>query len=127
LFHRLIGDLHPGNIFVSKDGDRFILLDAGMVTEYDDKDHDRLVSILISFIRMDGRRAAELMIKDSNDRLSQSNEKALHEDLYIDKIEELTNRACGEDYLMENLGSYITYICEAAATHHVMMNPTFVR
>ena len=98
-----------------------------MVTEYNDTEHDRLVSILSAFIRMDGRRAAELMIKDSNDRLAKSNERARHEDAYMNKIEELTNRACGEDYLMENLGTYITFICEAAATHHVMMNPTFVR
>ena len=27
---------------------------------------------------------------------------------------------------MEHLGTYISYICDAASTHHVMMNPSFV-
>lgn len=63
--------MHPGNIFVSKDGKRFILLDLGIVNEYNDRDHNLIVDILAAFIRKQGRRAGRLMIDDSNVRLSE--------------------------------------------------------
>uniref|UniRef100_A0A7S4K722 ABC1 atypical kinase-like domain-containing protein n=2 Tax=Odontella aurita TaxID=265563 RepID=A0A7S4K722_9STRA len=147
------GDLHPGNILVCPRTHRFILLDAGMVTEYDDDDHETIVQILTSFIRKDGRRAGELMISDSKARTSAASSVkgehevgsfrglkgsrgaeervpggsiVLHEEAYKDKIEALTIQASGPEYFMEHLGTYVTYICNAASTHHVMMNPAFV-
>jgi len=68
------------------------------------------------------------MIDDSNNRLraSESGDHALDEERFIEKIEALTVAASGRDYLMEHLGSYISYICDAAAAHHIMMNPSFV-
>jgi aarF domain-containing kinase len=119
----IAGDLHPGNVFVSQDH-KIIVLDVGMVTEYTDSDHRLIVDILTSFIRKDGRRAGRLMIDDSN--LRNSGDEAEAEELYIDKIEALTIQANSKDYFMEHLGTYISYICEAAATHHVMMNQSFV-
>ena len=118
------GDLHPGNVLVSRKEHKIIVLDVGMVTEFTDSDHRLIVNILTSFIRKDGRRAGRLMIDDSNMRNTADQAKA--EDLYIDKIGALTDRAHGKDYFMEHLGTYISYICEAAATHHVMMNQAFV-
>lgn len=122
------GDLHPGNVFVSHDGQQFIVLDVGIVTEYNDKDHEMLVDILASFIRKDGRKAGRLLIDDSYNRLLETEKKqiVLDEERYIDKIEALTIRASGKNYFMEHLGTYISYICEAAAAHHVMMNQSFV-
>jgi aarF domain-containing kinase len=122
------GDLHPGNVLISPDGKKFVLLDVGIVAEYTDSDHDMLVDVLASFIRKDGRRAGRLMIDDSNNRqlATNPNEAALDEERYIDKIEALTIKASGENYLMEHLGIYISYICSAASTHHVMMNQSFV-
>jgi aarF domain-containing kinase len=122
------GDCHPGNVRISPDGKKFILLDVGIVAEYTNSDHDMLVDVLAAFIRKDGRRAGRVMIDDSNNRLKATNtgEAALEEERYIDKIEALTIKACGEGYLMENLGTYISYICDAAATHHVMLNQSFV-
>jgi aarF domain-containing kinase len=122
------GDCHPGNVRISPDGKQFILLDVGIVAEYTNSDHDMLVDVLASFIRKDGRRAGRLMIDDSNNRLlaTDPGEVALEEDRYIDKIEALTIKASGEGYLMEHLGTYISYICDAAATHHVMLNQSFV-
>lgn len=68
------------------------------------------------------------MIDDSNNRLmaSKSGDRAVDEDRFIDKIELLTIRASSSDYFMEHLGTYITYICNAAAEHHIMMNPSFI-
>jgi len=121
------GDLHPGNIFVSRDGKKFILLDTGMASEYDDEDHDRIISILTAFIRMDGERAGELLIKDSNAR-TRDDDKVLHEKEYVAKIRELTDECkYSEDkYLMQKLGEYISRMFDAAQTHHVLMNPAFV-
>lgn len=95
-----------------------------MVTEYSDADHRLIVDILTAFIRMDGRRAGELLIDDSNAR--NTSDQALSEEMYVDKILALTTRAHGRDYFMEHLGTYISYICEAASTHHVVMNQAFV-
>jgi predicted unusual protein kinase regulating ubiquinone biosynthesis (AarF/ABC1/UbiB family) len=122
------GDLHPGNVYVTRDGKKFVLFDVGIVNEYSDSDHQIIVDVLAAFIRKDGRRAGRLMIDDSNSKLRASNviDCAKNEEEYIDKIEALTIRACTQGYLMEQLGSYISYICNAASLHHVMMNPAFI-
>lgn len=120
-----VGDMHPGNIFVSQDGKKFILLDLGIVNEYNESDHKVIVDVLAAFIRKQGRIAGRLMIDDSNARLK-GDTLALEEEKYIDKIEALTIDANTSGYLMERLGSYISYICDAAATHQVLLNPSFV-
>jgi aarF domain-containing kinase len=85
------GDLHPGNVFVSPDGKRFVLFDVGIVNEYQESDHNAIVDILAAFIRYQGRKAGRLMIDDSNSRLRAMNdgEVAVREKEYIDKIEYL--------------------------------------
>lgn len=124
----LTGDLHPGNVFVSPDGKKFILFDVGIVNEYRDDDHDLIIDVLAAFIRKKGRIAGRRMIDDSNSKLrsAHANDAALEEERYIDKIEHLTTQAATDGYFMEHLGAYISYICESAAKHHVMMNPAFV-
>lgn len=119
------GDMHPGNIFVSQDGKKFILLDLGIVNQYKESDHQVIVDVLAAFIRRQGRIAGRLMIDDSNNRLK-GDASALQEEKYIDKIEALTIKAGNSGYFMESLGSYISYICDAAATHQVLLNPSFV-
>ena len=98
-----------------------------MASEYDDEDHDRIISILTAFIRMDGEKAGELLIKDSNAR-TRDDDKVLHEKEYIAKIKELTDECkYNEDkYLMQKLGEYIARMFDAAQMHHVLMNPAFV-
>lgn len=121
------GDLHPGNVFISSKSRKFILLDVGIVTEYNDDDHDVIVNVLASFIRCNGREAGRYLIDNSNERMKSQGELAVDEDAYLDKIEALTLKASrGENYFMEHLGTYISYICECAAKHHVMMNHSFV-
>jgi aarF domain-containing kinase len=119
------GDLHPGNVLVTNDH-RLALLDVGIVNEYTDADHQLIVNILTSFIRYDGARAGRLLIDDSNERSMSSNQGALDEELFVEKIEAMAVTARGSDYLMEKLGEYITRICDAAAEHHVLMNQSFV-
>lgn len=101
----------------------------GIVNEYSDQDHQTIVDILAAFIRKQGRVAGRRMIDDSNSRLRRmedGRDHALEEEKYIDKIEALTIAASTSGYFMEHLGTYITYICESAAQHHVMLNPSFV-
>mmetsp|Transcript_23348 Transcript_23348/g.32711 ORF Transcript_23348/g.32711 Transcript_23348/m.32711 type:complete len:659 (-) Transcript_23348:140-2116(-) len=119
------GDLHPGNILIDKDN-KMVLLDCGIVSEYDDADHDLLVNIVAAFIRMDGRKAAELMADDSNKRLHEAGESTKNVDAYISDIEDLSKTPRESDFLFEKIGTYCNYIFNAAATHHVKMNPIFI-
>jgi predicted unusual protein kinase regulating ubiquinone biosynthesis (AarF/ABC1/UbiB family) len=105
------------------------------VAEYSDEDHSSIVSILAAFIRKQGREAGRLLIDESNSRLlrtaadgggGEELRRAVDEERYIDKVELLTIRASSKDYLMEHLGTYISYLCGAASEHHVMMNPSFI-
>ena len=125
-FQWLPGDLHPGNVFISRDGKKFILFDVGIVAEYDDADHEAIVDILTAFIRKNGNRAGRLMIDDSNARL-RGTDQALQEELFIKQIEMLTDHAKDDsNYVMKNLGYYITWICDASSKHHVMLNESFM-
>jgi len=119
------GDLHPGNILIDKDN-KMVLLDCGIVSEYDDDDHDLLVNIVTAFIRMDGRKAAELMADDSNKRLRETGGSTKNVDEYISAIEELSKTPRNSDFVFEKIGTYCNYIFNAAATHHVKMNPIFI-
>lgn len=119
------GDLHPGNVLITEDK-KFVLLDVGIVVENNESDHRLISDVLAAFIRMDGRAAGRRMIEDSNARMSDKGEHALHEEQFLDKIEGLTIKASGKEYFMEHLGTYITIICNAAATHHIMLNQAFV-
>eukprot|EP00934_Nitzschia_sp_Nitz4_P009049 Nitzschia sp. Nitz4//scaffold166_size90379//63090//65121//NITZ4_005065-RA/size90379-augustus-gene-0.4-mRNA-1//1//CDS//3329538220//9039//frame0 len=119
------GDLHPGNVLISEDL-KFVLLDVGMVVENTDADHRLISNVLASFIRHQGRKAGRFMIDDSNNRLLAVGDHSLDEELFLDKIEDIAMKASGKEYLMENLGTYITQICNAAAVHHVMLNQAFI-
>lgn len=120
--------MHPGNVFVSPDGKKFILFDVGIVNVYSEEDHNLIIDVLGAFVRKQGRLAGRLMIDDSNSKLraAETGDSAREEELYIDKIEMLTIKASTKGYLMEHLGTYISYICDAASQHHVMMNPSFI-
>jgi len=118
----LHGDLHPGNVLVNSKK-QIVLLDVGMATQYTAEDHQIIVDILTAFIHKKGADAGRLLMKDSNRRRQCD---GVDEEGYVKKIEALTIRASGTDYLMEHLGTYISYICQAAADHHVLMNQSFV-
>ena len=42
------------------------------------------------------------------------------------RYEKLSIDANRSGYVMEQLGTYVTYICNAASDHHIMLNPSFV-
>jgi len=119
------GDLHPGNVMVTDDY-KFVLLDVGITTSHEEKDHRLISDVLASFIRKDGRTAAMHMVDSSNDMLKSAGDKAVDEEEFFKKIELVTIAASGKDYFMQKLGTYISYICDAASTHHVMLNQAFI-
>lgn len=119
------GDLHPGNVLVTKDY-KFVLLDVGITTVHSEADHRLVSDVLAAFIRKNGRLAGELMIDNSNSRLKAFGDQALDEEEFARKIELITIAASGKDYFMQHLGTYISYICNAASTHHVMLCQAFI-
>lgn len=66
-----VGDLHPGNILVSRDTNvsghplRLHLLDCGLVVEMGPEQHVNLVKIKGAFARRNGRLAGHLMADTS--------------------------------------------------------------
>lgn len=102
------------------------LLDVGITTSHAERDHRLISDILACFIRKDGRTAAMHMVDSSNYILKSVGDKAIDEEEFFKKIELVTIAASGKDYLMQKLGTYISYICDAAATHHVMLNQAFI-
>jgi aarF domain-containing kinase len=119
------GDVHPGNILISPDNE-MILLDCGMVNEYSDTDHDLLINIIAAFIRLNGRRAGELMVDDSNQRMAEQGEYAREVDLYLDEMEKISSAANKSGFLLEKVSTYVNFIFNSAAKHHVQMNSGFV-
>ena len=120
------GDLHPGNVLIDPVKKKFVLLDVGIVVAYTEEDHTTIVDVLTSFIRRKGRTAGRLMIDSSNRLLRESNDHAVDEERFLDKMEQVNIEATTQGYLMENLGYYITFICNAAAKHHVLLNQAFI-
>jgi len=119
------GDLHPGNVLVTDDY-KFVLLDVGITTIHSDTDHKLVSDVLAAFIRKNGRKAGRHMIDNSNSRLKSVGEHSIGEEEFIRKIERISEAASGENYFMQHLGTYISYICNAASTHHVMLNQAFI-
>eukprot|EP00535_Pseudo-nitzschia_heimii_P013652 CAMPEP_0197197278 /NCGR_PEP_ID=MMETSP1423-20130617/32787_1 /TAXON_ID=476441 /ORGANISM="Pseudo-nitzschia heimii, Strain UNC1101" /LENGTH=663 /DNA_ID=CAMNT_0042651097 /DNA_START=217 /DNA_END=2204 /DNA_ORIENTATION=- len=119
------GDLHPGNVMVTEDC-KFVLLDVGIATVHPEADHRLVSDVLTAFIRKNGLLAGELMIDNSNSRLKAVGDQALDEEKFARKIELVTIAASSENHFMQHLGTYITYICNAASTHHVMLNQAFI-
>ncbi|MGK3746587.1 MAG: aarF domain-containing kinase [Bacillariaceae sp.] len=101
-------------------------MDVGITTVHSESDHRLISDVLAAFIRCDGRKAGRSMIDDSNTRLESIGDHSIDAEKFIDKMEQLTIKAQGENYFMEHLGTYISHICQCAATHHVMINQAFI-
>ncbi|KAL3929891.1 MAG: hypothetical protein SGARI_004631 [Bacillariaceae sp.] len=66
------------------------------------------------------------LVEDSNMKLSGAGDHSVDEEGFLEIMEGITRKASGKDYFMQHLGTYITQICDAAATHHVMLNQAFI-
>jgi predicted unusual protein kinase regulating ubiquinone biosynthesis (AarF/ABC1/UbiB family) len=82
------GDLHPGNILISRNArDQLVMtmLDCGLVIEFGPKQHETVVKILGAFTRRQGRNAAQLMV----DNASKCQANELDVELFIKGIEQI--------------------------------------
>lgn len=114
--------MHPGNVFVNREGNQFLMFDLGIATEYSDHDHEVIVDILSAFIQREGFLAGERMMDDTH----YHNKTVKNGEKFCRKMAILTDRASGKEYFMQHLGDYISYICKAAADHHIRINPAFI-
>ena len=101
-------------------------MDVGITTVHSGPDHRLVSDVLTAFIRKNGHLAGELMVDSSNSRLKAIGDQALDKEEFARKIELITIAASGENYFMQHLGTYISYICNAASTHHVMLSQAFI-
>ena len=118
--------VHPGNILISPDN-KLILLDCGIASEYSERDHDLAINVIAAFIRMDGRRAAEFLIENSNQHMQETTgEQALEVEEYLDEIAEISKTPVEGDFAFKKVTMYINYIMNSASKHHVRITPAFV-
>lgn len=120
----LHGDLHPGNVLISRDNE-IVMLDVGITKVFAKRDHDLLVKVLTCFIRSNGRAAAAHMVANSDYR-EHSQSKPEDISLFADKIQMMVMKAKTDDSFFESLGSYFATICDAASSHRVKMNQGFI-
>jgi predicted unusual protein kinase regulating ubiquinone biosynthesis (AarF/ABC1/UbiB family) len=119
-------DVHAGNILISPDN-KLILLDCGIANEYSERDHDLAINVIAAFIRMDGRRAAEFLIENSNQHMQETTgEQALEVEKYLDEIAEISKTPVQGDFAFKKVSMYINFIMNAASRHHVRITPAFV-
>jgi len=118
------GDLHPGNILVSRDEKgklRMNLLDCGLVVEMGEREHKNLVSILGAFIKKDGALAGRLMVDTAKEC------QATEEDVELFCLG--MARICIEDEdnnFLEKVGDYLAEICFLACRHKVKLEASFI-
>lgn len=56
------GDLHPGNLLVSREG-KLAIVDAGIVCELDEEDQLNLIDLFFAVVTGDGKLAGSLMVE----------------------------------------------------------------
>lgn len=121
------GDLHPGNILVSRDKSlpghplRLHLLDCGLVVEMGPEQHINLVKILGAFARRNGGLAGQLMVDTSSD--SQASD--IDVELFVMGIERIVKDDEKNNFL-EKVGDYITDICYLACQRKVKLEASFI-
>lgn len=124
LYDFVHGDLHPGNILVTrnKSGELALnLLDCGICVEMGESDHKNLVEILGAFIKRDGLLAGKLMVDTAK------HARATDEDvkIFCDGIQ----RICSDDLdnnFLEKVGDYLADICDLACRHRVKLESKFI-
>ena len=122
------GDLHPGNIIVSKNPNirqghpwKLNMIDCGLIVEMGEKDHINLVKVLGAFIKRDGILAGNLMI----DTAKKCQASSLDVELFCKGIQNICD--CDEDNnFLESVGDYLADICYLACKHKVKLEASFI-
>jgi len=127
LYDFIHGDLHPGNIMVSKNKDVkghplcLHMIDCGLVVELGERDHVNLVKVLGAFIKKDGNLAGHLMI----DAAKKCNANKMDVELFCRGLERII-KLDEEQNFLDSVGDYLTDICYLACKHKVKLEASFI-
>ena len=141
IFHDnlLHGDLHPGNILVTRDATRdpaVCFLDAGICVELGPAEHQHFVDVLAALMRHDGDRAGRLMIA-GNAKFETLGPRAKHngfrteaewkdaQDAFCETLASITSKT-EEEAFFQKIGDYTTKIFGEAARCRVALEGYFV-
>lgn len=116
------GDLHPGNVLVTKDL-KIVLLDAGICIELPQNAHDNMVALLRAMLECRGRDAAKLMLDDASE-VEHVRDRGQEED-FITGIADLVEHARHQTFF-ESVGQYYTDICNLAIQNRVALDASFI-
>jgi aarF domain-containing kinase len=121
------GDLHPGNIIISRNSKvrgkpvRLNMIDCGLVVEMGEQDHEGLVKILGALIKKDGELAGQLMV----DTAKKCQASALDVQLFCKGIQTICKDDEDNNFL-ESVGDYLSDICYLACRHKVKLEASFI-
>ena len=121
------GDIHPGNLLFTKVENgiepRMVLLDTGIAKQFTKRDHEMLVGVLKSFIQGSGAEAAQWLINDS---LEKQDIPPLNVERFVKVLDDMCEKSKRDTSFFDQIGNYVSIICNAAADHQIMMNQGFV-
>lgn len=101
---------------------RLVILDCGIVySSPTDEEHKAIVDICYSFMKHDGRRAAELMIAKAK-----KHNTVKHEEAFKQAIQDMVTESESHSYF-EHLSDYVNRICTLARTHVVRLDPGYFK
>ena len=136
IFHDnlLHGDLHPGNILVTRDATRdpaVCFLDAGICVELGAKEHVHLVRVLSALMRHDGDAAGRLLCKGMDGARAMHNGFGTDEawqraqDSFCECMRDITSRSVEEEFF-NKYSEYASRIFAEAEKCRVALEGFFV-
>lgn len=136
IFHDnlLHGDLHPGNILVTRDATRdpaVCFLDAGICVELGAKEHVHLVRVLSALMRHDGDAAGRLLCKGMDGARALNNGFGTDEawqraqDSFCECMRDITSRSVEEEFF-NKYSEYASRIFAEAEKCRVALEGFFV-
>lgn len=99
------------------------LIDAGLVTELNDRNRVNFIALFNALAKFDGYRAGELMIERSR-----TPETAIDKDLFALKVEKLVNKVKKQTFTLGtvSIGELLDKMLGMVRQHHVRMEGDFV-
>lgn len=111
------------NLFKNHYKPEICYLDAGLVTELNEKDRVNFLELFKALAVFDGYRAGELMVERSR-----TPDLAIDKDVFAMKVEKLVNTVKNRAFTLGNIsiGDLLDRMLGMVRSHHVKMEPDFV-
>ena len=123
------GDLHPGNVLVTRDapgeggddrGPRIAILDAGICIELSETCHVTMQRVLYNFMMNNGREAARLMAEHADQQYGTADGFARNLELFADGIDAMVKKAHTAQFYDKARARDATIL---AREHHTRLPP----